>query len=45
LDQVLEIDSPLERATALGERVPISIANARVFPVEKQERRRAAVGA
>ncbi len=44
-NQILEIDSPIEHAATLGERVPISIAKARVFPIERQERTRAAVGA
>jgi sulfate/thiosulfate transport system ATP-binding protein len=45
-DQTLEIDAPVERAARLGERVPISLAKARVFPVEKKiERAKVAVGA
>ncbi|MCC3246245.1 sulfate/molybdate ABC transporter ATP-binding protein [Methylocystis sp. WRRC1] len=36
-DQTLEIDSPLESAAALGDRVPISLANARIFPMESSE--------
>jgi sulfate transport system ATP-binding protein len=44
-NQVLEIDSTIEHAAVLGERVPISIARARVFPVEKQEPPKVAVGA
>lgn len=44
-DQTLEIDAPVERAARLGERVPISLAKARVFPVEKKkERAKIAVG-
>ncbi|WP_084679226.1 sulfate/molybdate ABC transporter ATP-binding protein [Methylocystis sp. ATCC 49242] len=36
-DQTLEIDSPLESAAALGDRVPLSLANARIFPMESSE--------
>lgn len=32
-DQTLEIESPLEAAAALGERVPLSLNRARIFPV------------
>ncbi len=32
-DQTLEIDSPLDQAAALGDRVPLSLANARIFTV------------
>lgn len=31
-DQTLEIDSPLETAAAPGDRVPLTLANARIFP-------------
>jgi sulfate/thiosulfate transport system ATP-binding protein len=34
-DQTLEIDSPLENAAALGERVPLSLAKARIFQTDK----------
>jgi sulfate/thiosulfate transport system ATP-binding protein len=34
-DQTLEIDSPLEQAAALGDRVPLSLAKARIFPAEE----------
>lgn len=44
-NQILEIDSSVDHAAALGERVPISIAKARVFPLEKQELPRLARGA
>jgi sulfate transport system ATP-binding protein len=33
-DQTLEIDSPLERSAALGGRVPLSLAKARIFPAD-----------
>ncbi|MEF3367894.1 sulfate/molybdate ABC transporter ATP-binding protein [Methylocystis sp. 9N] len=32
-DQTLEIDSPIEKAAALGGRVPLSLSKARIFPV------------
>ena len=32
-DQVLEIDSPLDAGAALGDRVPLTLTKARVFPV------------
>jgi sulfate transport system ATP-binding protein len=35
-DQTLEIDSPLENAAALGDRVPLSLANARIFPADAE---------
>ncbi|QGM97419.1 sulfate/molybdate ABC transporter ATP-binding protein [Methylocystis parvus] len=45
-DQTLEIDAPVERAARLGERVPISLSKARVFPVErKRQRTKVAAGA
>ena len=31
-DQVLEIDSPLDGGAALGDRIPLELTNARVFP-------------
>ncbi|MBL1258419.1 sulfate/molybdate ABC transporter ATP-binding protein [Methylocystis sp. Sn-Cys] len=36
-DQTLEIDSPLDRAAALGDRVPLSLAKARIFPASQKE--------
>jgi len=36
--QTLEIDSPLESAASLGDRVPLSLANARIFPVVSSSR-------
>lgn len=36
-DQTLEIDSPLEGAAALGDRVPLSLAKARIFPAADGE--------
>ena len=34
-DQTLEIDSPLDAAAALGDRVPLSLAKARIFPADE----------
>lgn len=36
-DRTLEIDSPLEAAAALGELVPLSLTNARIFPAEGRD--------
>ncbi|WP_424361686.1 sulfate/molybdate ABC transporter ATP-binding protein [Methylocystis parvus] len=36
-DQTLEIDSPLDRAAALGDRVPLSLAKARIFPTDEKQ--------
>jgi sulfate transport system ATP-binding protein len=35
-DQTLEIDSPLDAAAALGDRVPLSLAKARIFPASDE---------
>ncbi len=35
--QTLELDEPLRARPALGERVPLSLSNARIFPVEGEE--------
>jgi sulfate transport system ATP-binding protein len=35
-DRTLEIDSPLDRAAALGDRVPLSLAKARIFPTNEK---------
>ncbi len=36
-DQTLEIDSPLEKAAAPGDRVPLTLANARIFPANEED--------
>ncbi|WP_445730676.1 sulfate/molybdate ABC transporter ATP-binding protein [Methylocystis sp. IM2] len=36
-DQTLEIDSPLEKAASPGDRVPLTLANARIFPASEEE--------
>jgi sulfate transport system ATP-binding protein len=36
-DQTLEIDSPLETAAAPGDRVPLTLANARIFPASEDD--------
>ncbi len=36
-DQTLEIDSPLETAAAPGDRVPLTLANARIFPASEED--------
>jgi len=36
-DQTLEIDSPIEKAASLGDRVPLSLAKARIFPAEDKQ--------
>jgi sulfate transport system ATP-binding protein len=33
-DQTLEIDSPVEQAASLGERIPLSLTKARIFPAD-----------
>ena len=33
-DQTLEIDSPVEHAASLGEKIPLSLTKARIFPAE-----------
>jgi sulfate transport system ATP-binding protein len=33
-DQTLEIDSPIEHAASLGEKIPLSLTKARIFPAE-----------
>ncbi len=42
--QTLEIDEPLRNHAALGERVPLSLSNARIFPLEGEEFRDAGEG-
>lgn len=34
-DQMLEIDSPLDRSASLGGRIPLSLGKARVFPADE----------
>jgi sulfate/thiosulfate transport system ATP-binding protein len=33
-DQTLEIDSPVEQAASLGEKIPLSLTKARIFPAD-----------
>ena len=33
-DQTLEIDSPVEHAASLGEKIPLSLTKARIFPAD-----------
>ena len=35
-DQTLEIDTPVENGAALGDKVPLSLTKARLFPVEAE---------
>lgn len=35
-DQTLEIDAPVENAAALGDKVPLSLTKARLFPIEAE---------